>query len=54
MKKIKTYLEFKEPIVSWERLAKDFREDKTYDEKTSIAAKPFDAKDIKETPVLIS
>jgi len=51
MKKIKTYLEFKEPIVSWERLAKDFREDKTYDEKTSIAAKPFDAKDIKETPV---
>ena len=50
MKKIKTYLEFKEPTVSWEELAKDFREDKTHDEKTSLAAKPFDAKDIKEIP----
>jgi hypothetical protein len=48
MKNIKTYLEFKEPTVEWEQLAKDFREDKTYDEKTSVAAKPFDAKDIKE------
>lgn len=48
MKNIKTYLEFKEPTVEWEQLAKDFREDKTYDEKTSLAANPFDAKDIKE------
>jgi len=48
MKNIKTYLEFKEPTVEWEQLAKDFREDKTYDEKTSVAANPFDAKDIKE------
>jgi len=48
MKNIKTYLEFKEPTVEWEQLAKDFREDKTYDEKASVAAKPFDAKDIKE------
>jgi hypothetical protein len=48
MKNIKTYLEFKEPTVEWEKLAKDFREDKTYDEKTSLAANPFDAKDIKE------
>jgi hypothetical protein len=48
MKNIKTYKEFKEPTVSWEELAKDFREDKTYDEKNSVAAKPFDAKDIKE------
>lgn len=48
MKNIKTYLEFKEPTVEWEQLAKDFREDKTYDEKTSLSANPFDAKDIKE------
>ena len=48
MKNIKTYKEFIEPTVEWEQLAKDFREDKTYDEKTSVAANPFDAKDIKE------
>jgi hypothetical protein len=47
MKNIKTYLEFKEPTVEWEQLAKDFREDKR-DDKNSLAAKPFDAKDIKE------
>lgn len=45
MKNIKTYKEFKEPTVSWEELAKDFREDKRFD-KDSDAAKPFDAKDI--------
>jgi hypothetical protein len=47
MKNIKTYKEFKEPTVSWEELAKDFREDKRSD-KDSDAAKPFDAKDIEE------
>ena len=47
MKNIKTYLEFKEPTVEWEQLAKDFREDKR-DDKNSLAAKPFDSKDIKE------
>jgi hypothetical protein len=47
MKNIKTYKEFKEPTVSWEELAKDFREDKRSD-KDSLAANPFDAKDIKE------
>ncbi len=47
MKNIKTYKEFKEPTVSWEELAKDFREDKRED-KNSVAAKPFDAKDIEE------
>lgn len=47
MKNIKTYKEFKEPTVSWEELAKDFREDKRFD-KDSLAAKPFDAKEIEE------
>jgi len=47
MKNIKTYKEFKEPTVSWEELAKDFREDKRSD-KDSLAANPFDAKDIEE------
>ena len=47
MKNIKTYKEFKEPTVVWEELAKDFRGDKRHD-KDSLAAKPFDAKDIKE------
>jgi hypothetical protein len=36
MKKIKTYKEFKEPTVSWEELAKDFREDKRQDKKSVI------------------
>ena len=47
MKNIKTYREFKEPTVEWEQLAKDFREDKRSD-KDSLAANPFDAKDIEE------
>ena len=47
MKNIKTYKEFKEPTVSWEELAKDFREDKRSD-KDSLSANPFDAKDIEE------
>jgi len=47
MKNIKTYKEFKEPTVSWEELAKDFCEDKRSD-KDSLAANPFDAKDIEE------
>lgn len=47
MKNIKTYKEFKEPTVSWEELAKDFREDKRGDEN-SIASKPFNAEDIQE------
>ena len=47
MKNIKTYKEFKEPTVSWEELAKDFREDKRSD-KDSLAANPFDVKDIEE------
>ena len=47
MKNINTYKEFKEPTVVWEELAKDFREDKR-DDKDSVAAKPFDAKDIEE------
>ncbi len=47
MKNIKTYKEFKEPTVVWKELAKDFREDKR-DDKDSVAAKPFDAKDIEE------
>ena len=47
MKNIKTYKEFKEPTVSWEELAKDFREDKRSD-KDSLAANQFDAKDIEE------
>jgi hypothetical protein len=47
MKNIQSFKEFKEPTVSWEELAKDFREDKRSD-KDSTAALPFDAKDIKE------
>jgi len=47
MKKIKSYQEFKEPTVSWEELAKDFREDKRADKK-SVAAEPFSAKQMEE------
>jgi hypothetical protein len=47
MKNIKTYKEFKEPTVSWEQLAKDFREDKR-GEGESVAAKPFSAEEIEE------
>jgi hypothetical protein len=47
MKKIKTYKEFKEPTVSWEELAKDFREDKRQDKK-SVAADTFNARQIEE------
>ena len=47
MKKIKTYQEFKEPTVSWEELAKDFREDKRHDKK-SVASDPFNASQIEE------
>ena len=47
MKNIKSYKEFKEPTVSWEELAKDFREDKR-DDKNSLAAKPFSAEEIEE------
>lgn len=49
MKKIKTYKEFKEPTVSWEELAKDFREDKS-DNKKSVASKPFSAQEIEKIP----
>jgi len=47
MKNIKSYKEFKEPTVSWEELAKDFREDKR-DDKNSVAAKTFSAEEIEE------
>ena len=47
IEKIKTYKEFKEPTVSWEELAKDFREDKRQDKK-SVAADTFNASQIEE------
>jgi hypothetical protein len=49
MKHIKKYLEFKDPSVIWEELAKDFRDGKV-DDKDSTAAKPFNAADIKDLP----
>jgi hypothetical protein len=49
MKHIKKFLEFKDPTVIWEELAKEFRDGKV-DDKDSTAAKPFNAGDIKESP----
>ena len=49
MKHIKKFLEFKDPTVIWEELAKEFRDGKV-DDKDSTAAKPFNAVDIKESP----
>jgi hypothetical protein len=50
MKHIKKFLEFKDPTVIWEELAKEFRDGKVDDDKNSTASKPFNAIDIKDMP----